>query len=182
LIGKSKGDTMKNQDVAIDAVKGALAGAVAVWVMDRVTWDLYRNQPPEAFRQEKEAQVEDTFAAQVAAKKAAEATGTDLSEEQVYDRGQVIHYAIGMLPGALYGALRDRREGVGTWRGLAYGLALFLIADELLNPLLGLTSGPTRYPWQTHARGLIGHLVLGGVTDTVFDVLSQAAGTQSKST
>jgi uncharacterized membrane protein YagU involved in acid resistance len=171
---------MKNQNVVMDAVKGALAGAVAVWVMDRVTWDLYRNQPPEAFRQEKEAQVEDTFAAQVAAKKVAKATDMALSEQQVYDRGQVIHYAIGMLPGALYGALRDRREGVGAMRGLAYGLTLFVFADELLNPLLGLTSGPTRYPWQTHARGLIGHLVLGGVTDIVFDVLSQASGTQSK--
>ena len=42
---------MKNQNVVMDAVKGALAGAVAVWVMDRVTWDLYRNQPPEAFGQ-----------------------------------------------------------------------------------------------------------------------------------
>ncbi len=172
---------MKDQNVVIDAAKGALAGAVAVWVMDRVTWDLYRNQPPEAFRQEKEALVEDTFAAQVAAKKAAEATGSDLSEQQLYQRGQIIHYAIGMAPGALYGALRDRRKGVGAMRGLAYGLALFVIADELLNPLLGLTSGPTRYPWQTHARGLIGHLVLGGVTDTVFDVLSQASGTQGKS-
>jgi uncharacterized membrane protein YagU involved in acid resistance len=59
-------------------------------------------------------------------------------------------------------------------------LALFLIADELLKPLLGLIPGPTRYPWQTHARGLIGHLVLGAVTDTVFDVLSQASGTQGK--
>jgi hypothetical protein len=35
--------------------------------------------------------VEDTFAAQAAAKKVAEATGTELSEKQVYDSGQVIH-------------------------------------------------------------------------------------------
>jgi hypothetical protein len=35
-----------------------------------------------------------------------------------------------MLPGALYGALRDRHKGVEAMRSLAYGLALFVVADN----------------------------------------------------
>jgi hypothetical protein len=30
-----------------------------------------------------------------------------------------------------------------------------------MNPVLGLTPGPTAFPCQTHARGLSGHLVFG---------------------
>ncbi len=33
--------------------------------------------------------------------------------------------------------------------------------------LRGLASGPTAYPWQAHARGLVAHLVLGATTDAV---------------
>ncbi len=45
--------------------------------------------------------------------------------------------------------------------------------DEVLAPALGLASGAARYPWQAHARGLVGHLVLGAATDTVLDVLDR---------
>ncbi|MDP9382790.1 MAG: DUF1440 domain-containing protein, partial [Chloroflexota bacterium] len=60
---------------------------------------------------------------------------------------------------------------IGAGRGLLYGAVLFLLNDEILAPVLGLASGPTAYPWQAHARGLISHVVLGAATDTVLDVL-----------
>jgi hypothetical protein len=47
------------------------------------------------------------------------------------------------------------------------------VNDEVLAPALGLASGAARYPWQAHARGLVGHLVLGAATDTVLDVLDR---------
>jgi uncharacterized membrane protein YagU involved in acid resistance len=86
-----------------------------------------------------------------------------------------MHYALGILPGALYGVLRHRVAGLGAGRGLLYGAGLFLVNDELLAPVLGLASGPTAYPWQAHARGLVSHVVLGAVTDTVLDVTEQVA-------
>ena len=52
---------------------------------------------------------------------------------------------------------------------------MFLVNDEILAPVLGLASGPAAYPWQAHARGLVGHLVLGAVTDTVLAVTEQVA-------
>lgn len=59
--------------------------------------------------------------------------------------------------------------------GLLYGLELFLVQDEGLNPILGTSGGPTEYPWQAHARGLVGHLVLGAVTHATLNVLDQVA-------
>jgi hypothetical protein len=48
---------------------------------------------------------------------------------------------------------------------------LFLVEDELVNPVLGTAAPPGRYPWQAHGRGLVAHLVLGFVTDAVFSLL-----------
>jgi uncharacterized membrane protein YagU involved in acid resistance len=38
---------------------------------------------------------------------------------------------------------------------------MFLIEDEVINPLIGAAAPPQDYPWQAHARGLVSHLVLG---------------------
>jgi hypothetical protein len=47
--------------------------------------------------------------------------------------------------------------------------------DEGVVPALGLAGGPTEYPWQAHARGLVGHLVLGAVTHATLELLDQVA-------
>lgn len=162
-----------NSRRALDMVKGAVAGAVGVWVMDQVTWGMYLREDPEAFRQEQAARIGGKDVAHVAAGKLANAFGTTLTPEQPHPAGLAVHYALGIVPGALYGALRKRVGGVGAGRGLLYGTGLFLVNDELLNPILGLSSGPTAYPWQAHFRGLVGHLTLGVATDVVLDLLDQ---------
>ncbi len=43
--------------------------------------------------------------------------------------------------------------------GLANGLEFFALVAEGLTPLLGLLAPPQTYPWQAHARGLVGRLV-----------------------
>jgi hypothetical protein len=49
-----------------------------------------------------------------------------------------------------------------------------MMVDELLNPVLGLTPGPLAFPWQTHARGLGGHLAFGLTTELVLEGLDRA--------
>jgi hypothetical protein len=165
----------ENSGLAADMVKGALAGAVGVWLMDQVGWALYRREDPGALRQEQAARVEGKDVAHVAAGKLADATGMDLTPEQPHPAGIAVHYALGVVPGALYGPLRHRVAGLDAGQGLLYGLGLFLVNDELLNSLLGLASGPTEYPWQAHARGLVAHLALGVATDAVLDALDRVA-------
>ncbi len=162
-----------NSGLALDMVKGVVAGAAGVWVMDQITWGMYLREDPEAFRQEQAARIGGKDVAHVAAGKLAHAFGTTLTPEQPHPAGLAIHYALGIVPGALYGALRKRAGRVGAGRGLLYGLALFLVNDELLNPILGLSSGPMAYPWQAHFRGLVGHLTLGVATDVVLNLLDQ---------
>jgi uncharacterized membrane protein YagU involved in acid resistance len=169
--GRTNGRT--NGSLATDMMKGAIGGAIGVWVMDRVGWDMYLSEDPKAFQQEKEAQVEGKYAAHVMVGHAAEAVGKELTETQQHKAGKAMHYGLGIMPGALYGALRHRVPTVATGSGLVYGLGMFVMEDEITNPLLGNTSGPMAYPWQAHARGLVTHLVLGAVTETVCSALDE---------
>jgi hypothetical protein len=162
-----------NTSLTADIVKGALAGATAVWVMDQVGWFLYRREDPRAVLLEKKARVKGIDVAHVAANKMATAFGAKLSPRQPNPAGIAVHYALGIIPGALYGPLRHRVPGISSGRGLVYGLGLFLLNDEMIAPLLGLASGPTAYPWQAHARGLISHLVVGAATHAGIDALDQ---------
>lgn len=154
-------------------LKGAIAGAAGVFIMDRITWYMYKHEDPMAYKEEKEAQVDGKYAAHVAASKMADAVNAQLSERQLYTAGKSVHYLMGILPGALYGAYRHRVNGLNSWRGLLYGAGLFIMMDEIVAPLLGLTSGPRAYPWQAHARGLAGHLALGATTDATLLLLDK---------
>jgi len=164
-----------NKGYVVEAAKGAVAGGVGVWLMDQVTWGMYLREAPRALQMEQRARVGGKDVAHVAAEKLAGAIGLERPSAQPNAAGLVVHYALGVVPGALYAPLRRRVKALGAGRGLLYGFGLTVVNDEILAPVLGLASGPTHYPWQAHARGLVGHLVLGVATDTVLDVLDRVA-------
>jgi uncharacterized membrane protein YagU involved in acid resistance len=45
--------------------------------------------------------------------------------------------------------------------GVASGLSMAVLVDEIANPLLGFTPPPQKYPLVSHLRGMAGHLVYG---------------------
>lgn len=152
---------------AEDILKGAVAGAVATWVMDRADWFMYDRESDDVHRQTREARPRHMDPAHVMAAEGAQAVGVELAPRQLDQAGMAVHYALGIAPAMIYGATRTRVPGVGAGRGLAFGAAMFVIEDEALNPALGFAAGPSDYPWQAHARGLVAHLIYGVVTDAV---------------
>lgn len=165
----------KNVDVVADVVKGALAGAVGVWALDQVTWALWDREAPEVIAQERQARPGGLDPAHVMANRAADAMGVELTPKQPNAAGMVVHYSLGVLPGALYGVFRHEMDGLDTGRGALFGLGLGILQDQLANSLLGTSGAPTEYPWQAHTRGLIGHVVYGVVTDMVLEILDEVA-------
>jgi uncharacterized membrane protein YagU involved in acid resistance len=157
-----------------DLVKGAIAGAVATFVMGKVTGYMYEHENPRARREEDEARSGRT-AYEAAAEKAASATGTALDRQQRQQAGSAIHWALGVGAGAAYAVLRRRFQALGGAAGTAFGTAFWSFLDEGLVPALGLTPGPTAFPWQTHARGFVGHLTFGTVTEGTLRVLDRVA-------
>jgi hypothetical protein len=161
----------ERESVLADTLQGAVAGGIAVWVMDQVDWYMYNHEDAEARQRTQRVRPEGLDPAHYTANKIAGAFGKELSPRQPHPAGIAIHYGIGMGAGALYGALQGRVPAISTGRGALYGLGIFLTHDELLNTVTGSAARPSQYPWQAHARGLISHLILGVVADTVLRVL-----------
>ena len=167
---------MRNGDAPVvgDLLKGALAGVAATWLMDQATTWMYSAEGEHVRRRENEARGDKT-AYESAAEKMAGAVGRDLTADQRSQAGTAIHWGTGIAAAAAYAALRHRVPGVSAARGAVFGVAFFLLLDELMNPALGLTPGPQAFPWQTHARGLGGHAVLGLATELILEGLDRVA-------
>ncbi len=165
---------MSKQSLVADVIDGAIAGAIATWLMGKATTALYDREDRMAREREDQARNGKT-AYGVAAEKAASLAGAELTDGQRKQYGQAIHWALGIGAGALYGAVRPRSEVASTAGGLLFGAAFWLLMDETVTPALGLTKGPRAFPWQTHARGLAGHLVFGTVANTTLAVIQPAA-------
>jgi hypothetical protein len=160
--------------VGRDLLKGAIAGAVATYVMGKVTGYMYEHEDREARQAEDEARGGRT-AYEVAAEKAATAAGTSLEPRRREEIGSAIHWALGIGAGAAYAVLRRRVQGLGGAAGTAFGTAFWAFLDEGLVPALGLTPGPYAFPWQAHARGFVGHVTFGTVTDGTLRLLDRVA-------
>jgi hypothetical protein len=160
--------------VGRDLIKGAVAGAVATFVMGKVTGYMYEHEDRDVRRQEDEARQGRT-AYETAAEKAAAAAGTTLEVRRRREFGSAIHWTLGIGAGAVYAVLRRRVQVFGGAAGTAFGTGFWAFLDEGLVPALGLTPGPTAFPWQTHARGLVGHLTFGTVADGTLRLLDRVA-------
>lgn len=142
-----------------DAAVAAAAGLVASKVMSPATSKLYEFQTEEAKKQEQDASY--GVAYNVAARKTAEAVGVDLGDEQVTKAGTALHYLLGVGWAPAYMWLR-RSRGWSPWgAGMAAGASMYVLVDEVANPLLKFTPPPREYPLVTHLRGLAGHFVYG---------------------
>ncbi len=91
--------------------------------------------------------------------------GVDLTRRTTPLVGMAIHFAFGTLVGGLYGWLAEVWPTVTLAGGTAFGTALWLGADELAVPALGLMNPPTRNPPPMHAAAWSVHLVYGAVLE-----------------
>ena len=91
--------------------------------------------------------------------------GVDLSERSTPVVAMSIHFAFGTLMGGLYGWLAEILPLVTLAGGTAFGTVLWLGADELAVPALGLMNPPARNPSPMHAAAWSVHLVYGAVLE-----------------
>ncbi len=150
---------MSGRHAVADAALSVASGLTASKVMDAVTTQIYEKQSDQSKR--REAEVSDGVAYNVAVTKAAGAIGVSLSDDQVSVGGQVMHYGLGVGLAPVYMLLRRKAGLTPVSAGIASGVALYVVLDEALNPLLGFTPPPQAYPAVTHLRGLAGHVILG---------------------
>ena len=162
----------RRHSIGEDLVKGAVAGAVATYVMGRITTFMYDRENRRARKQEDDARGGGTSYA-AAAEKGAELVGRRLTPKEREQAGSTVHWALGIGAGAAYAVARRRLAFLGSTVGTAFGTGFWAFVDEGVVPALGLTPGPLAFPWQTHARGFVGHLTFGTVTDGTLRILDR---------
>jgi Protein of unknown function (DUF1440) len=75
--------------------------------------------------------------------------------------GTMAHYVFSGALGACYALVARRLPIVRAGHGIAYGTAVWILADEMVIPLLDLSRGPRQLPPGVHAYALAGHWVYG---------------------
>jgi hypothetical protein len=90
-----------------------------------------------------------------------------LEKDEKEAAGTVVHYAYGTAMGGVYGVAAEFVPAIGAGFGLPFGAVFWLVADEMIVPLLGLAEDPEEYPTSTHAYALCSHLVYGLTAEAV---------------
>jgi hypothetical protein len=90
-------------------------------------------------------------------------SGHDLSDEGKKLADSVMHYAMGTFTGGIYGIASELAPFTSVGAGLPYGSAVWLIADELTVPALGLSKPSTDSPASSHLEAFVAHLIYGSV-------------------
>jgi hypothetical protein len=139
--------------------------------MDQVTTVMLAVQAPEVTAQEESAQANGKGSVTNLVDRVEAETGLVVPPARRAIVEMAVHYALGAVPGAIYGVLRRWVPFARAGSGLFYGLGVFAANDEYLNTKLGLAAPPSAYPPETHLRGLAGHAVLGVATETGIQLL-----------
>jgi uncharacterized protein DUF1440 len=153
------------------ALAGAIAGVVGAYAMERFQ-ALWAETEKQARPKRIARAAKDEPTTVKAAERVVETVfHTELPDEVKPVAGEAVHYGMGMLSGAIYGAVAEVVPIVPAGNGLVFGAVLWWVADETAVSAIGLAKKPSAYPPSTHAYALSSHLVYGFVTETVRRVL-----------
>jgi putative membrane protein len=158
----------------IGAAAGLIGGAVGTWAMSQFQglWSnvVHGYESPSAggrhdardWQERNDGENANEIAAQTVA---AHTIARRLTRPELTVAAPLVHYAFGSVMGALYGILAERARRVPAAAGAGFGTAVWIGADELAMPMLGLARRDTDYPLEAHAQSFAAHLVYGVTTD-----------------
>ncbi len=153
-------------DVVKGAFVGLVAGLAATFVMTEYQNLLNAMAEDEEKKKSKNKKEEKEPATVKAAAMISEgAFDHKLTKKEKEIAGPAMHYAMGATSGAIYGIASELAPVTTAGAGLPFGAAVWVLADDLAVPALGLSKSPTEYPLSTHAYALSSHLVYGLATD-----------------
>lgn len=167
---------MRQQSVRGSALAGLFAGLAASWVMNRFQSALsaaeqrFEKEQPSGSNQ----QEEEPATAKAAARITRPLLGRELAHGEKKIAEPAVHYAMGALSGAAYGAAACMTPLAGAGGGTLFGVVLWLIADETLVPALHVSKSPAEYPPKTHLNALATHLVYGVSTHLLYRGILEA--------
>ena len=166
---------------ALGAIAGAVGGLVASWTMVRfnhlIAPDSRTSDKPDDRHAHRRAAArpndtdgtipDEPGSMQAAAAIAEPVLGRPLTVREKEKGGPIMHYLFGATVGALYGAAAETDRSITRGAGIPYGIAVWLIADEIGMHAVGFATKPTDYPLSRHAATLATHVVFGLSVESV---------------
>jgi putative membrane protein len=95
----------------------------------------------------------------------------ELRPEEKEPAGNLVHYLFGSAVGGLYGMIAEKQPAARAGYGTLFGSAVWVAADQVMMPALGLAKRPRAYPPSTHLSTFLSHLVYGLTTELVLRVV-----------
>jgi hypothetical protein len=165
-----------NNDIVMGAAAGALAGFAASWAMNMLMGGVASIAGQPAGDDPQQSKFRIARAASDWQEKA-DPTGeaADRFTRKVFNRGlterqrdtarPIVHYAFGTAAGAAYGALAESLPPITVGKGIPFALSIWIVGDEIANPLFGLSPPPNRIPLSSHLAQFAAHLLYGSVLE-----------------
>jgi hypothetical protein len=98
----------------------------------------------------------------------------ELTQREKEIGGTLFHYGYGISMGAVYGVAAEISDKATIGAGMPYGFLIWLVADEGVVPLLGLSKSADDYPLSVHAGAVSSHIVYGLTTELVRNAVRKA--------
>ena len=150
-------------DVVKGAVAGLIGGLVASFVMTE--FQSLLSQLSEEEKKSKKKKEDEPANVKTAEAISENVFDHQLKKSEKEPAGEAVHYAMGAASGLIYGIVAEVAPVTTAGLGLPFGAAVWLAADDVIVPALGLAKPATEYPLSTHAYALSSHLVYGLTTD-----------------
>ena len=158
----------KHQNLMVGAFCGVVGGVAASGVMDiywKIVKENFGERPEQKPKGKNDGQEEEQPSTQILADKVSQAlTGEDIPKKYKAVAGIGVHYATGLLFGALFGLVAAIRPRLGIIGGLLYGAGIWAVVDEVALRLLDIAPDAEKVPPLEHAQALGAHLVFGSST------------------
>lgn len=163
----------RDRNVWKGIASGVVAGLVASYVMNQFQSGL------KALLNDSREMKSSGEDQQPATVKAAEAVSEGIADHQLTKSekkvaGPAMHYAMGATSGAIYGMAAEFQPALTVGGGAPFGAAVWLMADEVAVPSLGLSGPPWESPVATHVQALAAHFVYGLTTAALRRVVRSA--------
>jgi putative membrane protein len=146
---------------------GLASGLIASWTMNQYQkiWSAFQEKDGQLTEAEKQRQLDQNVTVKVADSLSRRFLHRTLQPSEKASAGNLVHYGFGMITGGLYGFAADRSPLFRKALGIPWGTFVWLQADELALPALGLSKPMKAYPISVHLYALTSHFVFGATME-----------------
>lgn len=100
-------------------------------------------------------------------------TGKRLGEKGQKRARTIFSITYSLMWGMIYAGMRKKAPQLSRFAGLPFAIPFFLACDGLIAPLLGITPGLRRIPWQPSAKEMANHIVWTAAAEMAHRVADQ---------